>query len=157
MKNSNNKIVPESKYITLKQAAEISGYSSDYIGQLIRQGKIDGKQIYFNVAWVTTEEEIHKYLGLKNQGKNPSSWRGVYLRFKHQISDWLFGFSPTLIVKSFFYSFVFLLLVIGSLLFILNINSDEQIKLSSPDIRRVVEYDQNNKKIIQITDLPYVP
>ena len=47
--------------INLKEAARISGYSSDYIGQLIRQGKIFGEQVYVNVAWMTTAEEVLKY------------------------------------------------------------------------------------------------
>jgi hypothetical protein len=52
----------EPKYITLKQAAKISGYAPDYVGQLIRKGKLLGKQIYYNVAWVTTEEAVREYL-----------------------------------------------------------------------------------------------
>jgi uncharacterized membrane protein len=50
-------------YITLKEAAKISGYSPDYLGQLIRKGKLAGKQIYLNVAWVTTEKALEEYLG----------------------------------------------------------------------------------------------
>jgi len=49
-------------YITLKEAAKISGYSPDYLGQLIRGGKLAGKQIYLNVAWVTTEKALKEYL-----------------------------------------------------------------------------------------------
>lgn len=49
------------KYISLKEAAKISGYSSDYIGQLIRQGKLPGKQVFSNVAWMTTREAIEQY------------------------------------------------------------------------------------------------
>lgn len=49
-------------YITLKEAAKISGYSADYIGQLIRKGKIRGRQVYTNIAWVTTEEDLRAYL-----------------------------------------------------------------------------------------------
>ena len=48
------------KYITLKEAAEISGYAPDYIGQLIRGGKLDGKQVFSNVAWVTTFKGVGK-------------------------------------------------------------------------------------------------
>jgi hypothetical protein len=51
------------EFITLKEAAEISGYAPDYIGQLIRQGKIEGKQVFSNVAWVTTEEALRSYMG----------------------------------------------------------------------------------------------
>ena len=49
-------------YITLKDAAKISGYSPDYLGQLIRKGKLAGKQVYLNVAWVTTEKALKEYL-----------------------------------------------------------------------------------------------
>ena len=59
----------EKKYISLKEAARISGYSSDYVGQLIRQGKLGGKQVHCNVAWMTTEKEVKEYLK-KNNGKN---------------------------------------------------------------------------------------
>ena len=50
------------KYISLKEAAAMSGYSSDYVGQLIRGGKLPGKQVFSNVAWMTTEEAIYEYL-----------------------------------------------------------------------------------------------
>ena len=52
----------EKGYITLKEAAEIANYTPDYVGQLIRAGKIKGEQVYSNVAWVTTEKEIQAYL-----------------------------------------------------------------------------------------------
>ena len=53
------------KYISLKKAAEISNYSADYIGQLIREGKISGRPVYTNITWQTTAEEILNY---KNRG-----------------------------------------------------------------------------------------
>lgn len=56
------------KYITLKEAAKISGYAPDYIGQLIRKGKLPGKQVYCTIAWMTTAEAIAGYMQ-KNQGK----------------------------------------------------------------------------------------
>lgn len=49
-------------YISLKEAARISGYSPDYIGQLIRKGKLPGKQVFSNVAWMTTEDAIREYI-----------------------------------------------------------------------------------------------
>ena len=57
----------EKGYITLKEAAAISNYSADYVGQLIRAGKIEGEQVYSNVAWVTTEESVKEYLAAKNK------------------------------------------------------------------------------------------
>ena len=55
------------EYITLKEAGEISGYSPDYIGQLIRRGKLTGKQVYANVAWVTTKDALKDYLSEKGK------------------------------------------------------------------------------------------
>jgi hypothetical protein len=57
------------EYITLKEASELSGYSPDYIGQLIRRGKISGKQVYANVAWVTTKDDLLDYLSTKGKTK----------------------------------------------------------------------------------------
>lgn len=52
----------QSGYVTLKEASERFGYSPDYIGQLIRKGKIEGKQVYSNLAWMTTTESIEEYI-----------------------------------------------------------------------------------------------
>lgn len=57
----------EKGYITLKEAAALANYSPDYVGQLIRAGKIKGEQVYSNVAWVTTEDEVIAYLKDKNR------------------------------------------------------------------------------------------
>ncbi len=58
------------KLITLKEAAKISGYAPDYIGQLIRKGKLPGKQVYCTVAWMTTEEALRQYIERnKNEGR----------------------------------------------------------------------------------------
>ena len=62
----------EKNYISLKEAAKISGYSPDYVGQLIRAGKLSGKQIFSNVSWVTTEEAITEYL--QKEKKGMPSW-----------------------------------------------------------------------------------
>jgi hypothetical protein len=56
------------KFISLKEAAELSGYTQDYLGQLIRNGKLPGKKVYVNVAWMTTEEDLRKYLHEKASG-----------------------------------------------------------------------------------------
>ena len=56
------------EYISLKEASEISGYSPDYVGQLIRGGKLPGKQIFQQVAWVTTEEDLKSYMEHKQVG-----------------------------------------------------------------------------------------
>ena len=58
----NTAIEKNKEHITLKEAAVLSGYSSDYLGQLIRKGKLAGEQVYSNVAWVTTEKDVMSYL-----------------------------------------------------------------------------------------------
>lgn len=57
------------KYISLKEAAKMSGLHSDYIGQLIRKGKISGIKIYSSIAWMTTEEAIKEYQNNLNENK----------------------------------------------------------------------------------------
>lgn len=57
--------IPEEKkegYLTLKEAGEAYGYSADYIGQLIRKGKLEGKQVYASVVWMTTREAMERYM-----------------------------------------------------------------------------------------------
>jgi len=56
------------KHISLKEAAKLSGYSQDYLGQLIRNGKLPGKKVYVNVAWMTTEEDLRRYMGGSRNG-----------------------------------------------------------------------------------------
>lgn len=56
------------KYISLKEAAELSGYTPDYVGQLIRKGKLPGKKVYANVAWMTTAEDLEAYMEAVKNG-----------------------------------------------------------------------------------------
>lgn len=115
----------EEKYISLKEAAEISGYAPDYIGQLIRSGKIPGKQVYTNITWMTTTEAVLAYKQGKEKTENKSDKmadRLTVLKRKIQIQiDILFLFFRTfktilpilaIIVLSFF---LLVLLLLGSL------------------------------------------
>jgi len=65
--------------ISLKEASKISGYSSDYIGQLIREGKISGKQVYSNIQWMTSAQEVINYKNIKKQKKS-----GILAKFEVQ-------------------------------------------------------------------------
>ncbi len=66
------------KYISLKEASQISGYAPDYIGQLIRSGKLSGKQVYSNVAWVTTEAALRDYLKKQPRAKQAGNSKSSY-------------------------------------------------------------------------------
>ena len=59
--------VSSSKHLSLKEAAKISGYSSDYIGFLIRNGKIKGRKIPTQISWLVSGKEIEKYQASKSQ------------------------------------------------------------------------------------------
>src|SRR3989344_7378608 len=65
------------KHISLKEAAELSGYTQDYLGQLIRSGKLPGKKVYVNVAWMTTEEDLREYLAAKAGGNGGGNANGL--------------------------------------------------------------------------------
>jgi hypothetical protein len=49
------------KFISLKEAAKLTGYASDYIGSLIRKGKLTGKKVYSGISWMINEGDIKKY------------------------------------------------------------------------------------------------
>jgi len=49
------------KKLTLKQASRISGYSPDYIGQLLRTEKLKGKRIKTQVSWLVEKQNIENY------------------------------------------------------------------------------------------------
>ncbi|PIV12795.1 MAG: hypothetical protein COS47_00665, partial [Candidatus Nealsonbacteria bacterium CG03_land_8_20_14_0_80_36_12] len=70
------------KHISLKKAAKISGYSSDYLGDLIRKEKIEGKKIHSGVSWLISEEAVKKY-----------QERKIYVQNQKEIA---FNFSPYL-------------------------------------------------------------
>ena len=57
--------------ISLKEAASLSGYSADYIGQLIRSGKISGKQVFSNVSWMTSEKAVREYIEKDKKRSEP--------------------------------------------------------------------------------------
>ncbi len=51
-------------YISLKKASDISGYHSDYIGALIRSGKINGRKI--GNRWTVSESGIKTHFSKKH-------------------------------------------------------------------------------------------
>lgn len=65
------------KYISMKEASALSGYTADYVGQLIRSGKLSGKQVFSHVAWMTTEDALEEYIDKNKKGNTPvvaSNW-----------------------------------------------------------------------------------
>ncbi len=142
------KLFKPKKYITLKEAAKISGYSADYLGQLIRQGKIYGKKIYLNVAWVTTEEEIYRYLQQRKNQDSSSKYlvREGYLRLSYKIKS--LPLPPAnVLLKSFVLSFILVAFIFSWLFWV---QSNKPVK--SIDNNFQVSF-QDNKQI----RIPFIP
>jgi hypothetical protein len=51
--------VNKTKYISSKRAAKESGYTQDYIGQSIRQGKLDAQKV--GRGWYVSESSIQRF------------------------------------------------------------------------------------------------
>ena len=116
----------EGGYITLKEAAKISGYAPDYVGQLIRKGKIPGKQIYSNVAWVTTEAAVREYIE-KGGGSDNNKKSGALLEGLMRGEE-----RPSRVFKAALYAVIALALVfLGMLLYALAVNFDRAIEKKS--------------------------
>ena len=99
------------KIISLKEAAENSGYHPDYLGSLIRNGKLEGKKIGRN--WFTTEKAIKDFIAAQK-----------FLPLK----DFLFF----LIKPKFIFLFLAAIIFIGAL-FILFYNPSTSYQLLSGD------------------------
>lgn len=54
--------------ISLREAANISGYHQDYLSFLIRKNKLHGEKI--GRAWCVKEDELKKFLSEKNNIEN---------------------------------------------------------------------------------------
>jgi len=108
-------------YLTLKEAADKTEYTPDYIGQLIRAGKIEGKQIYSSVAWVANENSLKQYLAAR--GKD-TSFDGDATTFE-QLPEYL---RPLLYLVIFF-SIVFIVI----LLHVLSVAIDKALSRSYED------------------------
>ncbi|OHA04622.1 MAG: hypothetical protein A2934_01705 [Candidatus Sungbacteria bacterium RIFCSPLOWO2_01_FULL_47_10] len=124
------------KFITLKEAAKISGYAPDYIGQLIRKGKLPGKQIYSSVAWVTTEEALREYMQREHarRGKSSSLSESMgerVMQFKNEVA---FEFENVKFFRYVLYGAIGLSVVISLLLFyIFSVSFDKELE------RRAIE------------------
>ena len=136
----------DSNLISLKEAADISGYSSDYIGQLIRSGKIFGEQVYSNVVWKTTEEAVLEY---RNKSRNKNSKQedikiGFFPSLKRKLAIEMNIFkiffktfkTAFLILLFLFVSVIFLVFYIGYIL--INPSSSIERSLESQDSREII-------------------
>lgn len=118
------------KYITLKEAAKISGYSPDYIGQLIRKGKLPGKQMYCTVAWMTTKKAVEDYMQKNQNGKeNPPAKEGLLEKFRQIKTKLLFEIKLAQLYKTVLYLAIILSVGFSLLLFyILSVSIEKKLE-----------------------------
>ena len=95
----------------------MSGYTPDYLGQLIRKGKLSGKQIYLNVAWVTTETALKEYMA--KQGASAKD-AGFMQRTRAAVRTWLVAHTsiPALIRLARNIIYLFIALVVLFIVFL---------------------------------------
>jgi hypothetical protein len=138
------------KYITLREAAKISGYAPDYVGQLIRKGKIPGKQVYANVAWVTTEEAVRDYLKKDAAPETSQPLKdGVVEHFRRGKVAVFSAFGrPLVFFRVALYLIIFFSVIFSILLFyVFSVNLEKYI--DDRNLKRAVE-----TKMIEPTDIP---
>ncbi len=58
------------RFISSRRIARDNGYTADYIGQLIRGGKVTGQKV--GRAWYVDAVSFHKYLGQEGVPANPA-------------------------------------------------------------------------------------
>ena len=126
---------PKEKFISLKDAAHISGYTPDYVGQLIRKGKLPGRQVYCTVAWMTTEEAVREYLRSNQSRKGRISWRD---RFGERVqavrSELLLELKLARMVKSVLYLAIFFSVIFSLVLFyILSVSIEHRLQQRALD------------------------
>lgn len=125
----------EEKHITLKEAAEISGYAPDYIGQLIRRGKLPGKQVYCTVAWTTTEEAVRQYMQrAKGQKENLSPLEKLLEKLQQIKAKILFEIKLARLIKTVLYLAIILSVGFSLLLFfIFSVSIEKSIQQRAID------------------------
>lgn len=122
---------PLKKIISLNQAAQISGYTQDYLGYLIRKGEIKGTKK--GKAWFTTEEEINNYLFKKK-----------VLRKDLAIKEF---FSPTRRKNIIRFTIILILISIVLILFFSDLNKNQiQNQIQSAEISDGASLNVPNKK-----------
>ncbi len=48
------------EWLTVQEAAKLSGYNPDYLRELIRQGKIKAQK--FSIVWMVSSDSFSEYL-----------------------------------------------------------------------------------------------
>ncbi|OGZ00367.1 MAG: hypothetical protein A2945_03395 [Candidatus Liptonbacteria bacterium RIFCSPLOWO2_01_FULL_52_25] len=127
-------------HITLKEAADLSGYAPDYVGQLIRKGKLYGRQVYSKPVWVTTEDALREYMKKERDPYGGKIPRGIVSEKLQELQNWFLSESRL----TAFYKFALYLGLIVSialtlvLFYVLSVNIERSLE------KRAIEHAELN-------------
>lgn len=71
-------LIGEKKYVSSKQAAKLTGYAKDYIGQLCREGRVPARLV--GRSWYVLESAIHDHRFGKPESEGTSALRPHFPR-----------------------------------------------------------------------------
>ncbi len=77
-------LIGEKKYVSSKQAAKVTGYAKDYIGQLCREGRVPARLI--GRSWYVLESAIHDHRFGKEEIEPENILRSAPQPLKNSIS-----------------------------------------------------------------------
>lgn len=135
----------KTKFINLKEAAALSGYVPDYVGQLIRDGKIIGKQVYSNTTWMTTEESVKNYLQKRQGAKDTTLFKGTIAEVICKFNNGTFPeYKLMRIFKAVLWFIIFLSIIFFFVLFyIFSVNFEKSIN------QKVIEKSKLNYELFK--------
>lgn len=89
----NELIIGDQKYISSKQAAEVTGYTKDYVGQLCREGRVEARLVGRN--WYVREAAIrdHRFGELSQEGAKTGE-KPREVKAEMPKIDWQATYSP---------------------------------------------------------------
>ncbi len=144
-------VTKKKKYISLKQASKISGYSADYIGYLIRTGKIEGRPVFTNIAWQTTPEAILAYKNKEHHSKKRNKSKYFFTAVILWLKDLKTAISREVKIIFLFFKYfkkfliifsliVALFIVVGIFIFQKNYHSNLNNKINKPVLDNTLSY-----------------
>lgn len=80
-------LIEEKKYVSSRQAAKITGYAKDYIGQLCREGRVPARLV--GRSWYVLESAIHDHrFGVEVEEKQRQTVQSPAYGVKSTLSHW---------------------------------------------------------------------
>lgn len=76
LKDMDELVIDDKKYVSSKRAAKLTGYAKDYVGQLCREGRVPARLV--GRSWYVLESAIHDHRFSEKEPEKPSSSSAVF-------------------------------------------------------------------------------